>query len=163
MITRWAIAASGLGGMAASGVTGSFYIWPHLESLPVVSALTTLVVAHHACRVGTVALLAPPFGESQPPLLPRPAAYGELITAVLAVVATLTLFSRPAWAGPAVWVFNVCGTASLLYAASNHSIRTVRSGSCSWDTALLVQTAIALFATHGLIFLVLMRGTRIGA
>ena len=45
-----------------------------------------------------------------------PAAYGDLVAAILAGVATLALAARAPWAIPIVWVFNVWGTLDLLHA-----------------------------------------------
>jgi hypothetical protein len=45
-----------------------------------------------------------------------PAAYGDLILAILAVIATLALYDGRWWAIPVVWLFNVWGALDLLFA-----------------------------------------------
>src|SRR5215471_7033729 len=45
-----------------------------------------------------------------------PAAYGDEIAALLAIVATIALTARVAWATAVVWLFNLWGTCDLLYA-----------------------------------------------
>ena len=45
-----------------------------------------------------------------------PAAYGDLIAGLLAIVTTIALSQRAPWAIPAAWVFNVWGAADLIFA-----------------------------------------------
>jgi hypothetical protein len=45
-----------------------------------------------------------------------PAAYGDLIAGILAIIATLALVETVAWAILALWIFNVWGAVDLLFA-----------------------------------------------
>src|SRR5262249_47093928 len=57
------------------------------------------------------------------PAFAVPAAYGDLVAAVLADIATLALAARVSWAIPIVWVFNVWGSIDLLHAIYQGQIR----------------------------------------
>src|SRR5262249_2059271 len=61
--------------------------------------------SHARCRVAN---LTPAFAN--------PAAYGDLAAAILAMIAVLGLSVRAPWAMLAVWIFNIEGTADLLFA-----------------------------------------------
>jgi hypothetical protein len=87
-----------------------------------------------------------------------PAAYGDLVAAIFAVVATLALSARVSWAIPIVWVFNVWGAVDLLHAVYQGQIGVhIRPGSLG--AAYFIPTLIVppLLVTHGLIFWLLLR------
>src|SRR5437868_757575 len=98
----------------AWGIVAAQYLWPALRHLPRARALRPLLLLHSFRFIG-LAFLVP--GVVAPNLsndFARPAAYGDLIAAVLALVALAGLPSR---AGIGlVWVFNLWGSADLLYA-----------------------------------------------
>ncbi len=48
-----------------------------------------------------------------------PAAYGDLISALLALLALIALRTGRTWALVLVWIFNIVGTVDLLYALSH--------------------------------------------
>ena len=76
------------------------------------------------------------------------AGYGDLIAAILAVIAALALYGGRSWAIPVVWVFNVWGTLDLLFAfyqgeigvridpgslgATPHCLRHARASALDW-------------------------------
>jgi hypothetical protein len=88
----------------------------------------------------------------------RPAAYGDLGAALLAVIAVLAVSARVSWALPVVWVFNLWGTVDLLYAIYLGEIG-VRISPGSLGAAFYIPTVLVppLLVTHGLIFRLLMR------
>ena len=53
---------------------------------------------------------------SLPSALAAPAAYGDLVAAILAVAATIALSRRASFAIALVWLFNVWGATDLLFA-----------------------------------------------
>jgi len=91
-----------------------------------------------------------------------PAAYGDLVAAILAVLATLALQARASWAIAIVWVFNVWGALDLLNAIYNGQIG-VRIAPGSLGAAFYIPTVIvpALLITHGLIFWILLRPNKL--
>jgi hypothetical protein len=89
-----------------------------------------------------------------------PAAYGDLVAGIFAVLATIALAKRASWAIAAVWVFNVWGTADLLfafYAGPHAQIRPeMLAGAFYLPTAIVPP----LLVTHFLIFRLLVRARR---
>src|SRR5690242_18551053 len=82
--------------------------------MPRSDALRPLLVVHTFRFVG-LSFLVPGVVSPELPLeFARPAAYGDLVAAVLALVALAFLTSR--FAIGLVWVFNVWGLADLVYA-----------------------------------------------
>src|SRR5262245_6215889 len=100
----------------AFGIVTALYIWPRLKSMRREDALTALTVPHTFRFVGLSFLVPGVVSPSLPPAFAAPAAYGDLVAAILAGVATLALAARASWAIPIVWVFNVWGTVDLLHA-----------------------------------------------
>lgn len=85
-----------------------------------------------------------------------PAAYGDFVAGVLAIIATIALSKHASWATPAVWVFNLMGAADLLLAIYNGVHFHIHPQSLG--AAFYLPTAIVppLLVTHFLIFGVLM-------
>jgi len=86
-----------------------------------------------------------------------PAAYGDLIAGILAIIATLALVETVAWAILAVWIFNVWGAADLLFAFYRGA--RVRLDPGSLGPGFYIVTAIVppLLVSHVLIFVLLTR------
>ena len=121
-------------------------------------ALTALVVPHTFRFVGLSFLVPGVVSPSLPPQFAIPAAYGDLIAAILAVAATWALSTRASWAIAIVWVFNVWGAADLLHAIYQGQIG-VHIGPESLGAAFYIPTVVVppLLVTHGLIFWMLLR------
>ena len=87
-----------------------------------------------------------------------PAAYGDLVAAILAMIAVLALSIRAFWAMSTVWVFNVWGVVDLLYAVYQGQIG-IGIGPGSLGAAFFIPTVVVppLLFTHGLIFWLLLR------
>jgi len=86
-----------------------------------------------------------------------PAAYGDLLAALLALLAIAAL--RMAWAGaiPLVWLFNVEGTLDLVNAFYQGLRHDVQLGGAYYIPTFVVP---ALLVTHAMIFAMLMRRAR---
>src|SRR5260370_5243314 len=93
-----------------------WYVVPRLSKQPRVEALLPLVLLHTFRTVGLVFLFPQVTGGALPPGLAAPAAYGDLLTTGLALLAVFALRLRPGWALPLVWRFNLVGIADLLFA-----------------------------------------------
>src|SRR5262245_1463829 len=142
----------------AYGIVTRLYVLPRLRTMPREAALTAPVAPHRFRAVGR-RLLVP--GVVSPPLpaeFAAPAAYGDLVAAILAVIATLALRARASWAIAIVWVFNVWGTLDLLNAIYNGQIG-VQIDVRSLGAAFYIPTVIvpALLILHALIFWILLR------
>jgi hypothetical protein len=142
----------------AFGIVTKLYIWPRLRVMRREDALIPLVVPHTFRFVGLSFLIPGVASRSLPSAFAVPAAYGDLVAAILAVVATLALSARAFWAIPIVWVFNVWGTIDLLHAIYQGQIG-VRIDPGSLGAAFYITTVVvpALLVSHGLIFRLLLR------
>src|SRR5205814_414513 len=91
-----------------------------------------------------------------PPEFARPAAYGDFLAALLALVCLGVLALRPRYAIPLVWVFSIEGTVDLITAiALATKYGAVHfMGAAYWIPALWVP---ALLVTHFLAFRLLLR------
>jgi hypothetical protein len=142
----------------AVGLVTKLYIWPWLRVRPREDALTALVVPHTFRFIGLSFLVPGVVSPSLSSDFAAPAAYGDLIAAVLAVIAILALQARASWAIAIVWVFNVWGALDLLNAFYNGQIGVGISPG-SLGAAFYIPTVLVppLLMTHGLIFWVLLR------
>lgn len=100
------------------GLIGKWYVIPHLSLLPCATALTPLLILHSFRHIGMVFLVPGVVSSTLPTPFAYPAAYGDLLAAVLAFVVLIALRLGLRWAvaGPLVWIFNLVGTVDLLYA-----------------------------------------------
>jgi len=142
----------------AYGIVTKLYVLPRLRVMPREDALTALVVPHTFRFVGLSFLVPGVVSPSLPAEFAAPAAYGDLVAAILAVIATLALRARASWAIAIVWVFNVWGTLDLLNAIYNGQIG-VQIDVRSLGAAFYIPTVIvpALLILHALIFWILLR------
>ena len=138
----------------AFGIVTKLYIWPRIRVMRREDALLPLVVPHTFRFIGLSFLIPGVVSPSLASAFAVPAAYGDLVAALLAVVATLALSARASWAIPIVWVFNVWGTIDLLHAIYQGQIGA-RIGAELLGAAFYIPTVVvpALLVTHGLIFL----------
>jgi len=142
----------------ASGIVAKLYLWPRLRGMRREEALLLLAVPHMFRFVGLSFLVPGVVSTSLSPDFARPAAYGDLAAALLAIIAVLALSTRVSWALPAVWIFNLGGTIDLLYAIYQGEIG-VRVGPGSLEAAFYIPTVLVppLLVTHALIFWRLLR------
>lgn len=139
----------------AWGIFAGQYLWPALRDLPRVRALRPLLLFHSFRFVGLAFVVPGVVSPNLPDAFARPAAYGDLIAAVLALVALAGLSSKLGLG--LVWVFNVWGSADLLYAFYQGLIGVgIRPGQLG--AAYFIPTAVVplLLITHGLVFRLLL-------
>ena len=147
-------------GFIAFGLLTRLYLMPVLAATDAFTALTALVAIHAYRFIGLTFLLpgvvAP---EGLPPGFARPAAYGDLVAAILAVVAALMLHAHLPGALAVTWVFNLWGTADLVNAMVQGPRRLASKGPGQLGASFFIPTVIvpALLVTHGLIFWQLLR------
>lgn len=148
----------------AFGIVTKLYIGPRLRVMRREDALLLLVVPHTFRFIGLSFLIPGVVSPSLSPAFAVPVAYGDLIAAILAVVATLALSARAFWAIPIAWVFNVWGALDLLHAIYQGQIG-VRIGPESLGAAFYIPTVVvpALLVMHVLIFWQLLRPKGIAA
>ena len=111
------------GGSAAAGIVGwatifATIIWPKMKRQPRVQQLKVLTAISFFRYFATTLLIAGLVSHRLPSGFADPAAFGDLISLVLAYVAFIGLQRSEAekpWLFP-VWVFNIVGAADLLLA-----------------------------------------------
>ena len=93
-----------------------------------------------------------------PPGWARPAAWGDLGAAFLAIAATLAFAANAPWAIALVWVFNIWGTVDLLNAMVQGPRKLSKSGPGALGTTFYIPTLIVpgLLALHAMIFRLLV-------
>src|SRR5262245_10045230 len=101
-------------GFVTWSIVAAQYVWPALSRLPRAEALRPLLLLHGFRFMGLAFLVPGVVAPDLPAAFAHPAAFGDLVAAVLALLALAALQTR--WGLALVWVFNVWGTADLLYA-----------------------------------------------
>jgi len=142
----------------AFGLVTQLYIWPRLRIRERDDALLPLVVSHTFRFIGLSFLVPGVVAPSLPSAFAAPAAYGDLLAAILAVAASIALSRRVSLATLLVWLFNVWGAADLLFAFYQGQFG-VSLDARMLGAAFFIPTAIVppLLITHGLIFWLLLR------
>ena len=144
-------------GLAAWGAVAWHYIWPALSERPSPENLKPILLLH-AFRFLGLAFVVPGVVSSElPAAFAQPVAYGDLISAILALLALATLRTRN---GTVVtWVFNIFGTADLLFAFYLGSRISLPATQGLLGAGYFVLTAYVplLLITHGLAFRILLR------
>jgi hypothetical protein len=142
----------------ALAIVTKVYLWPRLQVMPRTDALIALVIPHTLRFLGLSFLIPGVVSPSLSPAFAVPAAYGDLVAAILAGIATLALAARASWAIPIVWVFNVWGTLDLLHAMYDGQIG-VGIDPGSLGAAYFIPTLVVplLLVLHALIFWLLLR------
>ena len=119
-------------------------------------ALFWLTLPHAFRHIGMVFLVPGVVAHPLPGSFATPAAYGDLVTGVLALIALIAL--RSGWGGaPAlVWLFNIVGTVDLLNALRHVNVAP-NFGAAWYIPTFLVPL---LLVTHFMIFTRLLRRGR---
>jgi hypothetical protein len=141
----------------AWGLVAAWYIWPELRRRPRAEALRPLLLLHSFRFVGLAFLLPGVVSPDLSAEFARPAAYGDLIAAVLALLALAAgLQTRLGIA--LAWAFNLWGTADLLYAFYQGNRVGLEPGQLGAAYFIVILVVPLLFITHGLVFRLLWRG-----
>jgi len=102
MITQLAFPLSSGISLLSFALIAVWYVVPRLSKQPRVEALLPLVLLSTFRTEGLVFLLPQVMGGALPPGFAVPAAYGDFLAAVLALLAAFALRFRPGWALPLV-------------------------------------------------------------
>lgn len=139
----------------AWGIFTVQYLWPALRRLPRIDALRPLLLFHSGRFVGLAFVVPGVVSPDLPGAFARPAAYGDLIAALLALLALAGLSSKLGLV--LVWLFNLWGSADLLFAFYQGLIGAgIKPGQLG--AAYFIPTAVVplLLITHGLVFRLLL-------
>ena len=139
------------------GTIAAQYFWPALRILPRVRALRVLLLVHSFRFIGLAFLVPGVVSPNLPAGFARPAAHGDLIAAVLALIALAGSESKSGIG--LVWVFNLWGIADLLYAFYQGLIGVgIKPGQLGAAYFIPTVAVPMLFVTHILIFRLLLQG-----
>jgi hypothetical protein len=145
-------------GYAAWLLCFSVYIWPRLKSMDPFDAHRAIATLHSFRFFGLVFILPGVISPDLPASFAVSAAYGDLLTGVLAMLALLTARVRPLF-----WLFvvafNVVGVIDLIL-AYYHAIQSglaARAGELGAVYAIPVVFVPVLMITHVAAFYLLLR------
>src|SRR5262249_39221750 len=123
-------------------------------------ALASLVAPHMFRFIGLSFLVSGVVSSELPAAFAVPAAYGDLVACVLAIIATIGLSKRASWANVAVWVFNVWGSADLLFPFYQGARTQLDPGALGATFFIVTAIVPPLLVTHALIFQVAVGRSR---
>jgi len=104
-----------LGSFVSSIVFAKLFVWPWLRVMNRNDALVRLVSPHMFFRFIGLSFIVPGVVSSRlPGAFAVPAAWGDFVAGVLAIIATVALSRRASWATLVVWLFNICRGRSLI-------------------------------------------------
>ncbi len=134
------------------------YVWPRLKAMDRVEAHRAIATFNSFRFFGLVFLLPGFVGANLPQAFGVPTAYGDLATAMLAILALLTVRVRFLF-WPLVWALNLFGLADLVMATAN-AVRTDLpsvAGQLGAAYAIPMLYVPALFWVHLLALWLLLR------
>ena len=144
-------------GLAVWGAIAWQYIWPALRERPSPENLKPILLLNAFRFLGLAFLMPGVVSPELPVAFAQPIAYGDLITAILALLALATLGTR---AGTlAAWVFNAFGMADLLFAFYQGSSISLpdKPGLLGATYFILAAYVPLLVIAHVLAFRILLR------
>ena len=157
MDTRAILGIDVLMSFVSSIVIAKIFVWPWLRMMIRKDSLIKLVAPHMFFRFIGLSFIIPGVVSS---LLPSafavPAAYGDLIAGILAVIATIGLAKRTTWAIIVVWIFNTWGAGDLLFAFYQGARLQVDAKSLGATFFIVTAIVPPLLVTHFLIFRILV-------
>ncbi len=139
------------------GLLAHWLLAPWLEKQSLNEALFFLTVPHAFRHIGMVFVVQGVVVQPLPETFAAPAAYGDLLTGVLALAALVAL--RNSWSGArvAVWIFSIVGTVDLLNALRQGGPWMIDFGAAWYIPTMLVPL---LLVTQMMIFFRLLRGSK---
>jgi hypothetical protein len=137
-------------------IAARLYVVPRLAELEPRTILLPILLLHALRHLGLMFLAPGAVLPGVPPRFAYPAAFGDLLAAVLALIAIPAVAPRARHAKLLVWIFNIEGTLDLIVAISLATLYDAAPfmGPAYWIPAFLVP---ALLVTHYLAFVVLAR------
>ena len=135
----------------------AWWVWPSLRQLPRSSALAPLIFVHVFRYVGMTLLVTGMVDPRLPLGFRNSAAYGDLVTAALALASIVALRSNWRVALPLVWVFNTWGFVDLLNGI--RGVLQLNVPSFNLATAWYIYTFYApvVVVSHLMIFWILIK------
>ena len=146
--------------LAAWTLVFYWYIHPIARKYPFENVVEPLLLLHAFRYIGLMFLIP---GITSAPLdirFAHPAAYGDLVAAVMAYAAIIAIRLDSNWVHGLVWVFNIWGLADLVNAVTSGILFTPDGdlGATFWIPAVLVPL---LVVSHIYIFYLLIKEIKI--
>jgi hypothetical protein len=137
-------------------IAAKLYLFPKLDQLEARSVLLPILLLHSFRHLGLMFLAPGATYVGIPSRFAYPAALGDLLAAVLALIAIPAVTQRWNFRWPLVWLFNIEGTVDLFIAIglANTYKAAPYMGAAYWIPAFWVP---ALLVTHYITFKVLLR------
>src|SRR5437773_7659108 len=135
------------------------YLLPQLSRFRPQQILVPILLLHSTRHLGMMFLTRGATYPGLPLQFAYPAAFGDLLTAILALIAIPFVLRGSRYARRAVWAFNIFGTIDLLVAIILATIYNapVAMGPAYWIPAFWVPL---LLVTHYVTFVLLQRGEK---
>jgi hypothetical protein len=137
-------------------IAARIYVLPNLDAWEPRTILLPILLLHALRHLGLMFLAPGAVYAGIPPQFAYPAAFGDLLAALLALVAIPAVAARARSAKPLVWIFNIAGSLDLAAAivlATAYNAAPLM-GPAYWIPAFWVP---ALLVTHYIVFLLLGR------
>jgi hypothetical protein len=145
----------------AWGIVTARYIWPELRLRQRAEGLRPLLILHSFRFIGLAFLVPGVVSPDLPSAFAHSAAYGDIIAAILAWFA---LISLPSASGVVIaWIFSLWGTADLFnafYQANHAGLMAGQLGATYFIPTFIVPL---LLITHGLGFRILLQPQNVSA
>jgi hypothetical protein len=157
MNPRAAFGLSTLMSLLSAIVLAALFARPSLRNINTEQALIWLVAPHMVRFIGLSFLVPGVVSGSLPQAWAIPAAYGDFVAGILAIIATAGLARTANWAIATVWMFNVWGFADLLFAFYKGARINLEPGALGAGFYIVTTLVPALLVSHALIFELLIR------
>ena len=145
--------------LIAWGIVSARYIWLELRLRPRAEGLRPLLILHSFRFIGLAFLVPGVVSPDLPSAFAHSAAYGDIIAAILGLLALLLL---PSASGVVIaWIFSLWGTADLFnafYQANHAGLKAGQLGATYFIPTFIVPL---LLITHGLGFRILLQRQKV--
>jgi len=137
------------------GLVGQQYFWPRLRERSQADAVRPILFLHAFRFMGLTFLIPGVVSPALPASFARQVAYGDLLTAILALLALAMLNSKLS-AAP-IWLFNIVGAVDLLNAYYMGNRVSLDPGWLGATYVIPTLVVPLLLVTHVLVFRIMLR------
>lgn len=137
-------------------IAAKIYVFPRIGTVDPKNILIPILLLHATRHLGLMFLSPGATYVGIPPEFTFPAAIGDLIAAILAILSIAIVIRGSSFSRLSLWIFNIWGTMDLLTAITLANFYQVESfmGPAYWIPAFWVP---ALLVTHFIVFVLLIR------
>jgi hypothetical protein len=136
-------------------VAAKLYLLPKLPALEPRTVLLPILLLHALRHLGLMFLAPGAIYAGMPAQFAYPSAFGDLLAAILALIAIAAIVMQARSARILVWIFNIEGSVDLVAAITLATLYDASPlmGPAYWIPALWVP---ALLVTHYVVFVILL-------